>query len=77
MVGSMSMIVIDQSVTRATKLLSIYRKENGGSGNNFSHARDLIVDLMHFITENNFGEASDLLETANQIFEMEKDKNNL
>jgi hypothetical protein len=63
---------IQASLLRAEKILSVYRKENGIAGNDFSHIRDLIIDLLHYLDTKDIGTSYELLEIAADIFSQEK-----
>lgn len=63
---------IQESALRAEKILSVYRQENGNTGNDFSHVRDLIIDLLHYVDTRNIGTSYELLTIAADIFSEEK-----
>jgi len=55
------------------KVLAVYRQENGNAGNNISHVRDLIIDLLHYVDATNQGISSyELLEIVQDMFTEEK-----
>jgi len=64
---------VSNPANRMEKVLALYRELNGGTGNDFSHIRDLIVDLLHYVDASNQGAASyELLEIVGDIFTEEK-----
>lgn len=63
---------IELSLLRAEKIVSIYRQENGNTGNDFSHIRDLIIDLLHYVDTKNIGTSYELLAIASDMFSEEK-----
>ncbi len=55
------------------QVLAVYRQENGNAGNNISHVRDLIIDLLHYVDATNQGISSyELLEIVQDMFTEEK-----
>lgn len=57
-------------VNRVEPVLAVYRELNGNTGNDFSHARDLILDLMYYIDNTNQGaEAWQLIDIVNDMYQ--------
>jgi len=64
---------VKASIDRAKLILDIYRTHNSNNGNSFSHVRDLMIDLLHYIDNTDQGAASyQLLEIVSEIFSEEK-----
>lgn len=64
------------SVDRATAILKHYRSlgENTNLGD-YSYLRDLITDIMHYVTEKNLGDGpEDMLAGASEVYQTEHDE---
>lgn len=72
----MSSECIKLSVDRATCILEHYRslcgKHNLGD---YSYLRDLITDIMHYVTEKNLGDGpEDMLIGASEVYQTEQEE---
>ena len=49
---------------------------NGNDGvGDYSHLRDLITDIMHYVTEKNLGDGpEDMLAVATEVYQTEQDE---
>lgn len=67
---------IQLSIDRATSILEQYRSMNGNDGvGDYSHLRDLITDIMHYVTEKNLGDGpEDMLAVATEVYQTEQDE---
>lgn len=74
----MSSECIKLSVDRATSILEHYRSLCGslcGSDNDYSYLRDLITDIMHYVTEKNLGDGpEDMLIGASEVYQTEQEE---
>jgi hypothetical protein len=67
---------IQLSVDRATSILEHYRslEENTNLGD-YSYLRDLITDIMHYVTEKNLGDGpEDMLAGASEVYQTEQEE---
>ena len=67
---------IQLSVDRATSILEHYRslEENTNLGD-YSYLRDLITDIMHYVTEKNLGKGpADMLVGASEVYQTEQEE---
>jgi hypothetical protein len=71
----MSNECIQQSVNRAAIILEHYRRlNNNDEVGDYSHLRDLITDIMHYVTENNLGDGpADMLAGATEVYYTEQE----
>ena len=72
----MSSECIKLSVDRATSILKHYRSMNGNDNlNDYSRLRDLITDIMHYVTEKNLGNGpADMLVGASEVYQTEQEE---
>lgn len=72
----MSTKCIEQSVERVVSVLNHYRSMNGNDIlNDYSRLRDLITDIMHYVTENNLGNGpEDMLVGASEVYQTEQEE---
>ena len=70
----MSTKCIEQSVERVVSVLNHYSSLQGNEADNdYSHLRDLITDIMHYVTEKNLGNGPDeLLIGASEVYQTEQ-----
>ena len=73
---------IPNSIERIKIILGHYRSLSGDGDKNeigdYSHLRDLVTDVMHYVTENNLGDGPyDILDCAQEVFEEEQGLENL
>ena len=71
----MSSECIKLSVDRATSVLEHYRSLCGSEFNDYSHLRDLITDIMHYVTEKDLGPGpEDMLIGASEVYQTEQEE---
>jgi hypothetical protein len=72
----MSSECIKLSVDRATSILEHYRSMNGNDNlGDYSYLRDLITDIMHYVTEKNLGNGpADMLVGASEVYQTEQEE---
>ena len=72
----MSTKCIEQSVERVVSVLNHYRSLNGNDIlNDYSRLRDLITDIMHYVTEKNLGNGpEDMLVGASEVYQTEQEE---
>ena len=73
----MSSECINQSVNRVSSILDHYRSlaDNGDQIGDYSHLRDLITDIMHYVTEKNLGDGpADMLIGASEVYQTEQEE---
>ena len=72
----MSTKCIEQSVERVVSVLNHYRSMNGNDIlNDYSRLRDLITDIMHYVTEKNLGNGpEDMLVGASEVYQTEQEE---
>ena len=72
----MSSECIKLSVDRATSVLEHYRSMNVNDNlGDYSYLRDLITDIMHYVTEKNLGDGpDDMLIGASEVYQTEQEE---
>jgi hypothetical protein len=72
----MSSECIKLSVDRATSVLEHYRSLCGSDNfNDYSYLRDLITDIMHYVTEKDLGPGpEDMLIGASEVYQTEQEE---
>lgn len=72
----MSTKCIEQSLERVVSVLNHYRSLQGNEADNdYSHLRDLITDIMHYVTEKNLGDGpEDMLIGASEVYQTEQEE---
>ncbi len=72
----MSTKCIEQSVERVVSVLNHCRSLNGNDIlNDYSRLRDLITDIMHYVTEKNLGNGpEDMLVGASEVYQTEQEE---
>lgn len=72
----MSSECIKLSVDRTTSVLEHYRSMNVNDNlGDYSYLRDLITDIMHYVTEKNLGDGpEDMLIGASEVYQTEQEE---
>lgn len=72
----MSSECIKLSIDRATCILEHYRSLNANDQvGDYSNFRDLITDIMHYVTEKNLGDGpEDMLIGASEVYQTEQEE---